>query len=504
MASRTAQIVGHLAAPAELVCDFLVVGAGASGLGFSDALLLCDPSATVVCVDRLAGPGGHWNDAYPFVRLHQPSGLYGACSLPLGTGFIETAGHSAGMAEMASGAECLAYFDKLLRTVLLPTKRFTYLPMHELDWVKLEEGGEGCEREAGTAWATNLVTRKPVKIVYRRRLVDSTHAGVTVPSTRPPPFALDDGVDCIDPSKLPTASAAGAVAKTPRICIVGAGKTGIDAMLFLLDRGVEPDKLTFVVPRDQFFYPRESLNPTVPAFLPLVGRVEAATRQAVRTAKTPREFLDQLEAAGALVRLDDDAPYPTMFHGATVTASELDAMRTVRHVVRKGRIRGVTRSGMDMEGGHEPMPSGTLYVDCTNDTNTPRPSEPVFRPGRITVQGCMRLHPTFSAALIGHLATTDLPDARRNAMTRVVPHADRPWEVLTMRLDTNRNAREWMRHRPTRDFLAGCRLFGGWLRNKPAKGEAGDNVAGQVVAIADEEDAPLAALVEMARRGEGL
>ena len=40
----------------------------------------------VVLVDRRAKPGGHWNDAYDFVRLHQPAALYGVNSLQLGSG----------------------------------------------------------------------------------------------------------------------------------------------------------------------------------------------------------------------------------------------------------------------------------------------------------------------------------------------------------------------------------------------------------------------------------
>lgn len=35
-------------------------------------------------VDRRPKIGGHWNDAYPFVRLHQPSSFYGVASRPLG------------------------------------------------------------------------------------------------------------------------------------------------------------------------------------------------------------------------------------------------------------------------------------------------------------------------------------------------------------------------------------------------------------------------------------
>jgi len=52
--------------------DYLVVGAGAAGLAFTDALI-ADSDADVVMVDRRDSPGGHWNNAYPFVRIHHAS-----------------------------------------------------------------------------------------------------------------------------------------------------------------------------------------------------------------------------------------------------------------------------------------------------------------------------------------------------------------------------------------------------------------------------------------------
>ena len=59
--------------------DYLVIGAGAAGMAFTDALV-ADSDAEVVMVDRRHCPGGHWNDAYPFVRLHQPAAYYGVNS----------------------------------------------------------------------------------------------------------------------------------------------------------------------------------------------------------------------------------------------------------------------------------------------------------------------------------------------------------------------------------------------------------------------------------------
>ena len=52
-----------------------------------------------------APPGGHWLEAYPFVRLHQPSSYYGVNSLPLGSETIDRQGANEGMYERASAAE---------------------------------------------------------------------------------------------------------------------------------------------------------------------------------------------------------------------------------------------------------------------------------------------------------------------------------------------------------------------------------------------------------------
>ena len=50
--------------------DYLVVGAGAMGVAFTDALI-DHADVYVTLVDRRHAAGGHWQDAYPFVQLHQ-------------------------------------------------------------------------------------------------------------------------------------------------------------------------------------------------------------------------------------------------------------------------------------------------------------------------------------------------------------------------------------------------------------------------------------------------
>ena len=100
-----------------LEVDYLIRGAGAAGMAFVDALV-SGSGATVAIVDRNHRPGGHWNHAYPYVRLHQPAAFYGVNSRTLGSGSKDEVGLNAGFHELASGAEVLSYFDLHMRQSL--------------------------------------------------------------------------------------------------------------------------------------------------------------------------------------------------------------------------------------------------------------------------------------------------------------------------------------------------------------------------------------------------
>jgi len=115
----------------SLETDYLVVGAGAMGMAFVDALI-DESDAHVVMVDRRHRPGGHWLDSYPFVQLHQPSKSYGVNSTPLGQDRIEPGGREKGFLERASGAEICGYFDevmehRLLTAIMTPAMAIVWL-----------------------------------------------------------------------------------------------------------------------------------------------------------------------------------------------------------------------------------------------------------------------------------------------------------------------------------------------------------------------------------------
>src|SRR5690606_1245459 len=109
-----------------LLTDYLVVGAGAMGMAFTDALI-DHADVHVTLVDRRHAPGGHWLDAYPFVQLHQASVFYGVASTVLGTGAVQQQGPEAGLQERAHRSEILDYYADILQRRLVGSGRVTFL-----------------------------------------------------------------------------------------------------------------------------------------------------------------------------------------------------------------------------------------------------------------------------------------------------------------------------------------------------------------------------------------
>ncbi len=114
----------------DVSADYLVVAAGAMGMAFTD-IVMTETDATVVLIDRLHQPGGHWNHAYPFVRLHQPSTFYGVNSRRLGNDTRDTVGWNKGLYELATSGEICSYFDTVMQHQFLPSGRVQYFPLSE-------------------------------------------------------------------------------------------------------------------------------------------------------------------------------------------------------------------------------------------------------------------------------------------------------------------------------------------------------------------------------------
>ncbi len=203
--------------------DYLVIGSGAAGLAFADTLL-DETQAHITLVDRHGKPGGHWNDAYSFVTLHQPSAFYGVNSVALGSRRKDAIGPNKGMDELASGPEISAYYDKVMNHKLLPSGRVVYHPM--------------CNY-LGDYQFESMLSGVRTQVHVRKKVVDATYYSPAVPSTHTPRFRIASGVRVVPPNALPRLGLAPDAAPARRFVILGAGKTAMDAGVWLLSSGVD-------------------------------------------------------------------------------------------------------------------------------------------------------------------------------------------------------------------------------------------------------------------------
>lgn len=417
--------------------DYLVVGAGAMGLAFIDTLV-SETEARVVVVDRHHAPGGHWTMAYPFVRLHQPSAFYGVNSCSLGSDTIDQIGWNQGLYELATAGEICAYYDRIMRREWLPTGRVRYFPMSEY---RGQYGGEGRFRTLAGADYTVRVTR---------RVVDATYMRVTVPAMRRPTYDVADGIACVPPNDLPRLGA------YERYVVVGAGKTGIDTCLWLLGHGVEPDRLTWIMPRDSWLLDRETMQPGA-LFADKLKASFTAQLRAINDAASTQDLFARLEDAGVLLRIDP-AIRPTMYRCATVSRLELEQLRRITHVVRMGHLLTVQAGRLILDGGTVAVSGDELYIDCTADGAEKRPATPIFDSGSITLQSVRGCQQIFSAALIAHVEAAYRGDAVKNELCVPLPHPDTDLDWLRLALADYTNQLRWFDDPELMSWLSAARL----------------------------------------------
>ncbi len=427
----------------RLEADYLVVGSGAMGMAFTD-VLVTETEATVVMVDRRHQPGGHWNDAYPFVRLHQPSSFYGVNSLQLGNNTIDTQGWNKGLYELATNSEVCAYFGHVMQRQFLPSGRVRYFPVCEYRgdgrFVSLLSGDE---YEASGA-----------------KVVDATYMDVTIPAVSAPPFEVADGVHCAPLNDLPRLAG-----HFERHVVVGAGKTGMDACLFLLAHGVAPDSIAWITPRDSWILDRANIQPGGP-FADRIIRGLENQMLAIAEARDIDDLFERVSATGQLLRLDPDVR-PTMYRCATVTQAELEQLRRIENVVRLGHVRRIEPDTILLDDGTVPTSTETLHVHCAADGLARRPAVPVFNRDAITLQALRACQQVFSAAFTAHVEATVADEAEKNAICTPVPHPDTHLDFLRTTLANTTNLVQWMMNEDLAAWLRNSRLDG----FTPAPGE---------------------------------
>lgn len=421
----------------KLETDYFVIGSGAVGMAFAD-VLLDETDANIVMVDMHDQPGGHWNDAYPFVTLHQPSSFYGVSSQELSKGRKDSVGLNKGLGELASGAEVRAYFDDVMRHKFLPSGRVRYFPM--------------CEY-TGDGRFHSLTTGERYHVTAKRKTVDCSFLKTTVPSTHTPNFTVSEGVRFMALNELPRMGTppAGYV-------IVGGGKTGIDACLWLLERGVDPDTIRWIMPRDAWLINRRNTQSAPEFFNNAIGG-QADQMQAIAEASDLQDLFLRLEKAAVMVRIDPSVE-PKMFHGATISELELDALRRLKHIVRLGRVSAIETDRIVLADGEIATGPDQLHIDCSASAISNLTPKPVFDGDLITPQTVRSYQPVFSAALIAHVEAAYDDEAVKQELCQVVPLPNHVTDWPRMTAAFMMNQFRWSQDKSLRKWLLGNRLDG--------------------------------------------
>ncbi|MCP2365933.1 hypothetical protein BCL57_000075 [Agromyces flavus] len=396
--------------------DYLVVGAGATGMAFTDALIEHAGRATVALVDRRQGVGGHWLEAYPFVRLHQASAFYGVASTLLGGGRLQHRGPEAGLQERATRAEICAYYEDILADRLLESGRVEFFPGCDV----LDDGRTFVSRVSGERFTVS----------ERCRVVDAHYLAPGIPAELTPPFVVAD-----DARVVPVNELAHLDEPASQYVIVGSGKTATDACVWLLGRGVDPGAICWVRPRDPWMLNRAVVQPDPAIFLGMV----ADTMQAAEAASSLSDLFLRLEDAGVMLRIDRTVE-PTMARTPTLATWELDLLRSIEDVQRHDHLAAVARGRLEFADGAVVRVADALVVHCAGEGLRMRPLIPVWTPEAITLQPIRSGFPCFGAALVGFVEATRDDDPEKNRLCPPSPYPDSTAEWARMTVIGARSA----------------------------------------------------------------
>ena len=421
--------------PDTMDTDYLVIGAGATSMSFIDTLIDSSDSRIVV-VDRHAQPGGHWNDAYPFVRLHQPSVWYGVPSLPLPNDQQDADVYGRG----ATGAELLEYFAQLMRNKFLSSRRVQWLPRTE--YIR---GAEG------VYLIRSVDTGETRTVRVKRKLVDATLTRTEVPSTRAPQYSIATGVHHVPPNALPAH-----LHQPGQFTVIGGGKTAMDACLFLLDSGVDQSAIRWIIPRDAWLMDRAHMLPGAEHFAESL-RGFIAHYEAIAEAGTLDGLFTRLEDRGVLHRLDQRVK-PLKIRGAVSSLREMDRLRSIENVVRHGRVLAIDSARMSLEGGTIDIGSHELFVDCSASAAVTPHNLPVFEGDVVRLLMVVWGQPMLSASLIAHVEATVDDELEQNALCGPVISPQTVHDWLPMWAATIRNAGNWRANPAVHAWIRSCRL----------------------------------------------
>ncbi len=365
--------------------DYLIIGAGAMGLAFADEIFE-KTKMSITLVDRREKAGGHWVNAYPFVRLHQPAAFYGVNSLVLGNGSTD----------LSSKSEILVYYEKVI-SKFRNSGRVQFLSQHNY---------------LGDGRLVDLLDPDRITtFTVHKRIVDASYMNVKVPSTHKPKYEVGEDVTLIPINELVDHHD-----KWENHYVIGNGKTGMDAVLYLLDKGVKENKIHWICPNQAWLFSRQDLQ---------VGKVANIVLKQVdilRTAANVDDFFLAIEDHAGIIRLDKNR-LPKKWRCGTVSPDELENLKRIKNIISKGRVVKITRNTIELEQGTIPFNVNSLFIDCSANALSREKKVPIFSEGKLTLQPVLFCQQVFSAATIARMELKNISDKKRNQLVPI-PHPE--------------------------------------------------------------------------------
>jgi len=220
--------------------DLCVVGAGLAGL---NALFVASrylsPTARVLVLDKHLQPGGMWNDAYSYVRLHQPYRMFTAGNIPW---------------TLRRERSYLATRDEV-KTHL----RYCFEVISQRVDIDGRWGWEflGHTEDGAVVVVTARDPQGGVHTFNTTRLIDATSFNVEVNEPLP---LTSRGVHSVSPERLEESGLLSKDHSEP-VWVIGSGKTAMDTIVAMVQAN-PGRRIGMVTGAGTYFYNRDLVNPT--------------------------------------------------------------------------------------------------------------------------------------------------------------------------------------------------------------------------------------------------
>lgn len=228
----------------EISCDLCVLGAGIAGL---NALFAAGSYLTrreqVLLVDRNAGPGGMWNFAYDYVRLHQPHPMFTAGNIPWAIDKEPS--------YLATRREVVDHLKHCLSTL---QRRMTIDTRFGYEYRSHEE--MGTEAEGVIVECAGTAPGAPALRIKAKRLIKAF--GYDVKTNDALPLSSKE-VRSVSPDHFDLLGSEMRASKTP-VYIVGAGKTGMDTAHTLI-QAYPGRQISLLIGKGTMFGCRDKMYP---------------------------------------------------------------------------------------------------------------------------------------------------------------------------------------------------------------------------------------------------